>query len=48
MTLTIADLLVASSPIVVLLSVLGWRYVPTLLEWQRERQYQVEWQRTLR
>ena len=46
MTLAVADLLVASSPIVVLLSVLGWRYVPTLLAWQRERQYQVEWLRT--
>lgn len=46
MTLTVTDLLVAASPIVVLVSALGWRYVPTLLAWQRERQYQVEWHRT--
>ena len=40
------DLIIASTPIVVLLLCLAWRAVPTLIEWRRERKYQAEWHRT--
>ena len=44
--MTATDLLVASSPIIVLLVSLAWRGIPTLIEWRRERRYQAEWHRT--
>ena len=44
--MALADLLVASSPIVLLFFCLAWRGVPTLIAWRRERKYQVEWHRT--
>ena len=40
------DLLVALSPIIVLIVVLSWKAVPTLIAWRRERRYQAEWHRT--
>ncbi len=43
--MTLTDLLVASTPIIVLLLWLAWRGIPTLIAWQRERKYQVEWHR---
>ena len=45
---TFADYLVAASPILLLLVVLGWTSIPTLIAWRRERQYQAEWRRTFR
>jgi hypothetical protein len=44
--MALADLLVASSPIILLLFCLAWRGVPTLIAWRRERKYQAEWHRT--
>ena len=44
--MTLVDLLIASTPIVVLALFLAWRAVPTLIEWRRERNYQAEWHRT--
>ena len=44
--MTAIDLLVASSPIIVLMVSLAWRGIPTLIEWRRERKYQAEWHRT--
>ena len=41
-----ADLLVASTPIIVLTFWLACRGIPTLIEWRRERKYQAEWHRT--
>jgi hypothetical protein len=46
--MTVADYLVASTPIVFLLVVLAWRSIPTLIAWLRERRYQAEWHRTFR
>ena len=46
MTLALADLVVVSSPIILLLLWFAWRAVPTLIEWRRERKYQAEWHRT--
>jgi len=43
--MTLVDLLIASSPIVVLLLCLSWRAVPTLIAWRRARKYQTEWHR---
>jgi hypothetical protein len=43
---TLADLLVASTPIIVLTFGLASRGIPTLIEWRRERKYQAEWHRT--
>jgi hypothetical protein len=43
--MTLADLLVASTPIILLLFWLGWGCIPTLFEWRRERKYQAEWHR---
>jgi len=43
---TLTDLLVASTPIIMLMFVLAWRGIPTLIEWRRERKYQAEWHRT--
>ena len=39
----LVDLLVASLPVVVVLSCLAWRGIPAVIEWRRERKYQVEW-----
>ena len=47
-TMTVADYLVASTPILFLLVVLASRGIPTLLAWLRERRYQAEWHRTFR
>ena len=44
--MTLTDLLVASTPITLLMFVLAWRGIPTLIEWRRERKYQAEWHRT--
>jgi hypothetical protein len=44
--MTLTDLLVASTPIIALMSWLTWRGIPTLIEWRRERRYQAEWHRT--
>lgn len=44
--MSLTDLLVASTPIIVLMSWLAWRGIPTLIEWRRERNYQAEWHRT--
>ena len=44
--MTLVDLLIASTPIVVLALCLAWRAVPTLIAWRRERRYQAEWHRT--
>jgi hypothetical protein len=44
--LTLTDLLVASTPIILLMFSLAWRGIPTLIEWRRERKYQAEWHRT--
>ena len=44
--MTLIDLLIALTPIVVLLLCLAWRAVPTLIEWRGERKYQAEWHRT--
>ena len=44
--MSLTDLLVASTPIIVLMSWLAWRGIPTLIEWRRERKYQAEWHRT--
>jgi len=44
--MTLTDLLVASTPIIVLMFWLAWRGIPTLIEWRRERKYQAEWHRT--
>ena len=44
--MTLADLLVASTPIIVLMFWLAWKCIPTLIEWRRERNYQAEWHRT--
>ena len=41
--MTLTDLLVASTPIIVLMFWLAWRGIPTLIEWRRERKYQAEW-----
>jgi hypothetical protein len=46
--MTLTDLLVASTPIILLIVCLAWRGIPTLLEWRRERNYQTEWHRTFR
>jgi hypothetical protein len=43
--MTVTDLFVASTPIVVPLLWLVWRGIPTLVEWRRERRYQAEWYR---
>jgi hypothetical protein len=43
---TLAHLLVASTPMIVLMFWLAWRGIPTLIEWRRERKYQAEWHRT--
>ena len=40
------DLLVVSTPIMMLLVSLAWRGIPTLIAWRRERKYQAEWYRT--
>ena len=44
--MTLTDLLVASTPIILLIVCLAWRGIPTLIEWRRERKYQAEWHRT--
>ena len=44
--MTLADLLVALTPIIVLTFWLACRGIPTLIEWRRERKYQAEWHRT--
>ena len=44
--MTLTDLLVASTPIILLIVCLAWRGIPTLIEWRRERNYQTEWHRT--
>ena len=44
--MTLTDLLVASTPIIVLMFWLVWRGIPTLIDWRRERKYQAEWHRT--
>ena len=44
----LADYLVAASPVLVLLVVLGWTNIPALIAWWRERRYQDEWHRTFR
>ena len=44
--MTLTDLLVASTPIIVLVFWLVWRGIPTLIEWRRERKYQDEWHQT--
>jgi hypothetical protein len=41
--MTLADLLFASTPIIVLMSWLASRGIATLIEWRRERKYQAEW-----
>ena len=41
-----ADLLVASTPIILVVFCLACRGVPTLIAWRRERKYQAEWHRT--
>ena len=46
--MALADLLVASTPIIVLVSSLAWRGIPTLIAWRRERKYLAEWHRTFR
>ena len=46
MKLPVADVLVRSIPIIVLVSLLAWRGIPTLIAWRRERKYQAEWHRT--
>ena len=46
--MTFTDLLVASTPIILLIVCFAWRGIPTLIEWRRERKYQVEWHRTFR
>ena len=43
--MTLADLLVASTPIIVLTFWLASRGIPTLIAWRRERKYQAEWHR---
>jgi hypothetical protein len=43
--MTLVDLLIASTPIVVLVLCLAWRAVPTLIAWRRARKYQAEWHR---
>jgi hypothetical protein len=45
--MALADLLVASTPIIVLMLWLVWRGIPTLIEWRRERKYQAEWHRAV-
>jgi len=44
--MTLTDLLVASTPIIVLMFLLAWRGIPTLIAWRGERKYQAEWHRT--
>ena len=44
--MTLADWLVASTPLIVLIVWLAWRGIPTLIDWRRERTYQAEWHRT--
>jgi hypothetical protein len=44
--MTLADLLFASTPIIVLMSWLASRGIATLIEWRRERKYQAEWYET--
>jgi hypothetical protein len=44
--MALTDLLVASTPIIVLMCWVAWRGIPTLIAWRRERRYQAEWQRT--
>lgn len=44
--MSFTDLLVASTPIIVLMFLLAWRGIPTLIEWRWERNYQAEWHRT--
>jgi hypothetical protein len=44
--MTLADLLVASTPIIVLTVWLACRGIPPLIEWRRERKYRAEWDRT--
>jgi hypothetical protein len=44
--MTLTNLLVASTPIIVLVFWLVWRGIPTLIEWRRERKYQHEWHQT--
>jgi hypothetical protein len=44
--MTLVDLLIASTPIVVPVLCLAWRAVPTLIAWRRARKYQAEWHRT--
>ena len=41
--MTLTDLLVASTPLIVLMLWLARRGIPTLIEWRRERKYQAEW-----
>ena len=44
--MSLGDVLVGSSPIIVPAFWLAWRGIPTLIEWRRERRYQAEWHRT--
>jgi nitrate/nitrite transporter NarK len=44
--MALADLLVASTPIILVVFCLACRGVPTLIAWRRERKYQAEWHRT--
>ena len=45
-TMTVTDVLVASTPIILPMFALAWRGIPTLIAWRRERKYQAEWHRT--
>ena len=44
--MTLTDLFVALSPIIVVIARLAWTGIPTLFAWRRERKYQAEWHRT--
>ena len=44
--MSLGDVLVGSSPIIVPAFWLAWRGIPTLIEWRRERRYQADWHRT--
>ena len=44
--MTLTDLLVASTPMIVLLLWLAWRGIAMFIAWRRERKYQAEWHRT--
>ena len=47
MTLTLTELIIGSSPIIVMLLALAWKGIPTLIAWRRERKYQAEWYRSI-